>query len=67
MSSFLWTEGHLGWGIFSLIVFTVLWGLLADLVWRMKSTRFLRFSVAMAAGWVVGAGLIVAVFWLANS
>jgi hypothetical protein len=67
MSSFLWTEGHLGWGIFWLIVFTVLWGLLADLVWRMKSIRFLRFFGVMAAGWLVGAVLVVAVFWLANS
>ncbi len=67
MSSFLWSGGHFGWGIFSLIVFTALWSLLADLVWRMKSSRFLRFFGLMATGWVVGAALIVAVFWLANS
>jgi hypothetical protein len=33
----------------------------------LKSIRFLRIFGVMAAGWVIGAGLIVAVFWLANS
>ncbi len=64
MSWFLWESGHLGWGIFALAVFTGLWWLLADLIWRLKSVRFARLMTAMAVGWVVGAGLIVLGFFL---
>jgi hypothetical protein len=59
MKDFFWASGHLGWGIFSLAVFTVLWWLLADLVWRVKNVRISRLAIMMSAGWILGAGLIV--------
>lgn len=64
MSEFFWVSPHLGWGIFSLLVFTALWLLLTDLVWRLKDIRARRLLAMMAAGWAVGAALIVAVFCL---
>lgn len=65
MSNFFWTGEHLGWGIFCLIVFTELWCLLADLVWRLKNVRFRRFIAAASLGWLIAAGLIVAIYLLA--
>jgi hypothetical protein len=59
MSGFFWASGHLGWGIFALVVFSGLWWLLADLVWRLKSVRFRRLAVTMLIGWMVGIGLIL--------
>jgi hypothetical protein len=59
MSSFFWTSSHLGWGIFALLVFTALWWLLTDLVWRLMNVRIQRLIAMMAGGWIVGVGLVV--------
>lgn len=67
MNGFFWSSGHLGWGIFSLLVFTAAWWLLADLVWRSLNIRIRRFVAVMAAGWIVLVALIVAGFWLAGT
>lgn len=64
MSGFLWAYGHLGWGIFAVAVFTGLWWLLGDLVWRLKNIRTGRLVVAMFSGWIMGIGLIVLGFFL---
>ena len=66
MRDFFWASGHLGWGIFSLAVFTMLWWLLADLVWRLKTVRIKRLAIIMSAGWIIGAGLIVFGICLGN-
>ncbi|HET7611940.1 MAG TPA: hypothetical protein VFK29_09170 [Rhodanobacteraceae bacterium] len=66
MNDFLWSSGHLGWGIFAAVVFTGLWVLLVDVYWRLKSTRMASLLAMAAAGWTVGVGLIVLVFYLAN-
>ena len=46
-----------------LAVFTGLWCLLFDVVWRMKSVRIGRLAVAMSAGWVAGVALILLGFY----
>lgn len=66
MNGFFWASPHLGWGIFSLLVFTALWLLLTDLVWRLKDIRIRLLLAMMAVGWVIGAVLIVAAFCLHN-
>lgn len=66
MNGFLWSSGHIGWGVFALAVFTGLWWLAADLAWRLKNTRIIRLAAVMSAGWIVGALLIVLGFWLGN-
>ena len=66
MNEFFWTSGHLGWGIFWLAVFTGVWWLLSDLVWRLRSVRIARLAVAMSLGWIIGVGLIVLAFYLGN-
>jgi len=67
MTGFFWTSGHLGWGIFAIAVFTGLWFLLADMVWRMRSIRIQRLAVEMSIGWAIGTCLIVLMFYLAGS
>lgn len=66
MNGFFWTSGHLGWGIFALAVFTGLWWLLSDLVWRLSNVRVGRLAVAMLLGWVVGVGLILLGLCISN-
>jgi predicted membrane channel-forming protein YqfA (hemolysin III family) len=66
MNEFFWTSGHLGWGIFALVVFTALWGLFSDLVWRSRNVRIGKLAVAMSIGWIVGVGVIFLGFYLCN-
>lgn len=62
MNAFFWSAGHLGWGLFALVVFTGLWLLLADIVWRLVRMRALRLTAAVAAGWIIGVVVIVFAF-----
>ena len=64
MNGFFWTSGHVGWSVFALVVFTCLWLLLFDLVWRLRSIRIGRLAAAMLIGWMVGVGLILLGFCL---
>lgn len=66
MNGFFWTSGHLGWGIFVFVVFTSLWCLLSDLVWRLKSVRIGRLALAMSIGWIIGVGLILLGLYLGH-
>ncbi|TAM61129.1 MAG: hypothetical protein EPN49_07750 [Rhodanobacter sp.] len=66
MNGLFWASGHLAWGIFALAVFTGLWCLLTDLYWRLKGIRFKRLLVMMAAGWLIGVGLILLGFYRFN-
>lgn len=59
MNGFFWASGHLGWGVFALLVFTGLWCLLFDLIWRLSNVRIGGLAVAMSIGWIVGVGLIL--------
>lgn len=62
MSAFFWTSGHLGWGFFALLVFSVLWFLLTDFFWRKRKRHIAWFLVEMAAGWLAGVLLLVLAF-----
>lgn len=66
MSHFLWASGHLGWGIFAVVVFTGLWLVATDLYWRTKSVRFVRLLVTTVVAWVAGVAIIVLTFYLVN-
>jgi hypothetical protein len=66
MNDFLWSSGHLGWGVFALAVFTSLWWLLSDLYWRLQSIRIGRLLVALTTGWVIGVGLILLGFYMGS-
>lgn len=63
MNGLFWTSVHLDWGIFALAVFTGVWFLLFDLVWRLVSVRIGPLAVATSIGWVVGFGLICLVLY----
>lgn len=63
MSGFLWNSGHLGWGVFALLVFSGLWLLVSDLVWRQKNMSAIRFCLAMCTSWVAAAVVIVLAFY----
>ncbi len=59
---FAWTSGHLGWGLFALIAFTIGWWLLADLVWRTRPSSRRTFAASIGAGWLVGVIIVLAVW-----
>lgn len=67
MNSFFWTSGHLGWGVFALAVFTLLWALAFDLAWRLTRMKFARLLSGMCAVWVIVAILIVLCFGMASN
>lgn len=60
MSHFFWQSGHLGWCFYALAVFTGIWVLVSDLVWRLKNAPLRRVASWMCVGWLLGAALIVA-------
>lgn len=60
MSTFFWSGTYLGWGVFALAVFSVLCLLAADVVWRLSPISIRRLAPVAAAGWIVGAVIIVA-------
>lgn len=65
VNDFFWSSGHLGWGVFAVVVFSGLWLLLADVIWRLRNIKIRRFAAIMAMGWLVGSLLIVLGFaWL---
>jgi hypothetical protein len=66
MSEFFWSSGHLGWSLFTLIVFTALWCLLGDVYWRLRNTRSSRFLSVLVVSWAIGVGAITLAFHLAN-
>lgn len=66
MNGFFWTSGHLGWGIFALVVFSGLWCLVSDLAWRLLAVRARRLAFALGVGWVAGVALILLGFYLAG-
>lgn len=41
-----------------MLVFTGLWWLLSDYIWRLKSVTIHRLVVVMTVGWIIGIGLI---------
>lgn len=53
--------------MFAIVVFSGLWLLLADIVWRLNKIRIRRFALAMSAAWAAGIVLIVAGFYLAGA
>ncbi len=66
MNEFFWVSGHLGWGTVALFVFTGVWWLLADLMWRLTRVKIKRLGAVMVFGWMIGAGLILLPFYVGN-
>lgn len=49
-----------------MLVFSMLWFLAGDLVWRLCNVRIGRLALSMVIGWMAGAGAIVLAFFLAH-
>ena len=66
MNEFFWESGHLGWGIFALIVFSGLWLLLSDICWRLLVMKSGRLLTVMGIGWLVGVAVILLGFYFGS-
>jgi hypothetical protein len=63
VEEWLWSDGHIGWAFFVLVVYTIGMFLIADLAWRLLvvSTRWL--AAALALIWLIGAAAIWLGWW----
>lgn len=66
MTTFFWSSGRIGWGVFAIVVFSGLWLLLADVCWRVLVMKWVRLLAIFTFGWLVGAALIVLGFFYGN-
>jgi len=66
MNEFFWESGHLGWGIFALIVFSGLWLLLSDICWRLLVMKSGRLLTVMGIGWLAGVAVILLGFYFGS-
>ncbi|MDE2270368.1 MAG: hypothetical protein KGJ94_00090 [Xanthomonadaceae bacterium] len=66
MIGLFWTSGHIGWSTFATLVFTGVWWLLSDLIWRLRSVQIQRLAIEMTTGWAIGIALILLGFYLAS-
>jgi hypothetical protein len=60
MTTFFWSQGHLGWAFFGIVVYSVLCLLVCDVVWRVTPTPFRKILSAAAAAWLAGVVVLVA-------
>jgi hypothetical protein len=61
MTSFFWSNGHLDWSFFGLLVYSALCLLAGDVVWRLTPSPFRKILVAMALVWA--AGVVILIVW----
>lgn len=59
MSAFFWSAGHLGWGVFLMLVYSCACLLVGDLVWRLVTLRARTLVAVLGLAWVLG---IVVIF-----
>ncbi|HKZ10780.1 MAG TPA: hypothetical protein VJL61_08740 [Rhodanobacteraceae bacterium] len=62
MTSFFWSQGHLGWPFFGVLVYSVLCLLAGDIVWRLTPAPFRKIFAVMAVIWVAGAVALIALW-----
>jgi hypothetical protein len=63
MIEFFWASNHIDWLFFAVLVFSGLWLLLSDLVWRVKSMRFGWIPLVMSGVWAIA---IILMVWVAG-
>lgn len=64
ISDFVWSAGHIGWPLFSIIVFSVLWLIATDVVWRIVRISFRNLLIRAVLAWMIGVAVVVG-FYLA--
>ncbi len=62
MTSFFWSNGHLGWAFFGVLVYSVLCLLAGDIVWRLTPAPFRKILGVMALVWAAGIVVLVALW-----
>lgn len=62
MTSLFWSNGHLGWAFFGVLVYSVLCLLAGDIVWRLTPAPFRKILGVMALVWAAGIVVLVALW-----
>jgi hypothetical protein len=60
MMPFFWSQGHLGWPFFGVLVYSVLCLLAGDIVWRLTPAPFRKILGVMALVWAAGVVALIA-------
>lgn len=60
MTSFLWSDGHIGWPLFGILVFSGLWLLVTDIAWRVVRAPARTLFTCAGVIWVIGIGALIA-------
>lgn len=58
-ADFFWSEGHIGWPLFSIVVFTILCLVVTDVVWRVVRMSFRNLLICAVLVWIVGMVVLV--------
>lgn len=61
MLEWLWQDGHLTWGVFSVLVYTGILILVADLGWRLVTRPAWQIALAVILIWSAGVAALIAV------
>jgi hypothetical protein len=62
MTPFFWSNGHLGWAFFGVLVYSVLCLLAGDIAWRLTPAPFRKILAVMALVWAAGAIVLIALW-----
>jgi hypothetical protein len=60
VSHFFWHEGHLGWTLFAILVFSMIGLLVLDLAWRTIIVRTVLMLPVALLIWMIGILAIIA-------
>ena len=63
MTPFVWSEGHIGWPLFSILVFSGLYLLVTDIAWRLVRVPARSLLICACVIWLVGVACLIAFLW----
>lgn len=58
MMTFLWSQGHIGWPLFAIVVLSAVYLIVADVIWRTSRIRRHWFALAAGVAWLAGVATI---------
>lgn len=62
MTPFVWSAGHIGWPLFGILVFSGLFLLVTDIVWRTVRMPFGKLFLCASVIWAVGIAIALILY-----
>ena len=64
MMPFLWSDGHLGWSLFGIVVLSFTCLFVTDIAWRCVRLPLWKLLVAAGSVWLAGVVALVALYFV---